>query len=106
MIDTRKDVVVSFMEQCREGVRMREIEETSVRVFETLANRAQLLVDTLTKSPPEFWKVWATFFPAVATFPESSPVFGGLVKFFKRLGDHMRESDPVLTQQLIADVGL
>ena len=56
-------------------------QETSVRVFETLAKRAELLagpsagagrflprsfvcveVDSLTKSPPEFWKV--SNFPA------------------------------------------
>lgn len=127
MIDTRKDVVVSFMEQCREGVpdapgrdfsrgdrtsalplehKMREIEETSVRVFETLANRAQLLVDTLTKSPPEFWKVWSTFFPALTDFSESSHIFESAVFLFKRLGDLMREADPPLTQQLVTEVGL
>lgn len=119
VLDPRKDVVVSFMEQCREGVpdtggrnspplqnRMREIEETSVRVFETLANRAQLLVDTLTKSPPEFWKVWSTFFPALTDFSESSPIFDNAGFFFKKLGDLMREADPPLTQQLIMEVGL
>mmetsp|Transcript_28558 Transcript_28558/g.51719 ORF Transcript_28558/g.51719 Transcript_28558/m.51719 type:complete len:848 (-) Transcript_28558:59-2602(-) len=126
MIDTRReDIIVSFMEQCREGIRdagreagnrngtpeeaekrMREIEETSVRVFETLASRAQLLVDTLTKSPPEFWKVWCTFFPALTDFSESSPIFESAVFFFKRLGELMREADPGLTQQLMLDVGL
>lgn len=118
-IDTQKDVVVSFMEQCREGGgrggdrnsqaavdRMREAEETSVRVFETLANRAQLLVDTLTKSPPEFWKVWSTFYPALTDFPETSPVFESAVFLFKRIGHLMREADPPLTQQLITEVGL
>jgi len=85
---------------------MREIEETSVRVFETLANRAQLLVDTLTKSPPEFWKVWSTFYPALTDFSEASPVFGSAVFLFKRIGDLMREADPPLTQQLITEVGL
>eukprot|EP00933_Yihiella_yeosuensis_P016990 TRINITY_DN14331_c0_g5_i1.p1 TRINITY_DN14331_c0_g5~~TRINITY_DN14331_c0_g5_i1.p1 ORF type:complete len:848 (+),score=176.39 TRINITY_DN14331_c0_g5_i1:57-2600(+) len=125
MIDTGKDIVVSFMEQCREGIpdaskdrdwgnrtsppieqRMREVEETSVRVFETLATRAQLLVDTLTKSPPEFWKVWSIFYPALTDFSESSPIFESAVFFFKRLGDLMREADPQLTQQLITEVGL
>ena len=43
-------------EQVPLELRMREIEETSVRVFETLAKRAELLVDSLTKSPAEFWK--------------------------------------------------
>lgn len=129
MIDPRKDIVVSFMEQCREGIpdagrdanrdlgnrssppppleqRMREVEDTSVRVFEALANRAQLLVDTLTKSPPEFWKVWSTFYPALTDFSESSPIFESAVFFFKRLGELMREADPKLTQQLISEVGL
>eukprot|EP00930_Biecheleria_cincta_P084568 TRINITY_DN74016_c0_g1_i1.p1 TRINITY_DN74016_c0_g1~~TRINITY_DN74016_c0_g1_i1.p1 ORF type:complete len:863 (-),score=192.32 TRINITY_DN74016_c0_g1_i1:128-2683(-) len=128
MIDTQKqDIVVAFMEQCREGVRdagrdatnraasqgvlpveqrMREIEETSVKIFETLAGRANLLVDTLTKSPPEFWKVWTTFYPALTDFSESSPIFESAVFFFKRLGELMRENDPGLTQQLITEVGL
>jgi hypothetical protein len=121
MIDTRKDIVVSFMEQCRIGIsharstpdasqpieqKMREIEETSVKVFETLANRAQLLVDTLVKSPPEFWKVWTTFYPALTDFSESSPIFEHAVFLFKRLGDLMREADAQLTQQLITEVGL
>lgn len=126
MIDTQKqDIVVSFMEQCREGVRdagrdatnrgmsqvplqqrMREIELTSVKIFETLADRAKLLVDTLTKSPPEFWKVWTTFYPALTDFSESSPIFESAVFFFKRLGELMRETDPSLTQQLITEVGL
>merc|ERR1719413_322469 len=102
------------MEQCREGLpnsdrtnqvqvgeKMREIEEFSVRVFETLATRAQLLVDTLTKSPPEFWKVWTTFYPALTDFSEASPIFESAVFLFKRLGDLMREADAQLTQQLI-----
>jgi len=71
-----------------------------------LANRAQLLVDTLTKSPPEFWKVWTTFFPALTDFSEASPVFESAVFLFKRIGELMREADPSLTQQLITDVGM
>ncbi|CAE7353517.1 SPATA4 [Symbiodinium natans] len=129
MIDTKKeDIVVAFMEQCREGVRdapgrdvhrdlngiaapplelrMREIEETSVRVFETLAKRAELLVDSLTKSPPEFWKVWTTFYPALADFSESSPIFESALYFFKRLGELMREQDAQLTQQMMTEVAL
>lgn len=102
LIDSRKDVVVCFMEQCREGVP----EDIAVRVFHTLANRAQLLVDTLTKSAPEFWKVWSTFYPALTDFSESSPIFDSAVFLFKRLGEEMREADPQLTQQLITQVGL
>jgi len=102
VIDTRKDIVVSFMEQCREGVP----EEVSVRVFDTLANRAQLLVESLTRSPPEFWKVWSTFYPALTDFPEQSAIFESAVYLFKRLGDLMRDQDPTLTQQLITEVGL
>jgi len=119
VIDTRRDIVVSFMEHCRDGgakaalaspqaneTARPEIEEIAVRVFETLANRAQLMVDTLVKSPQEFWKVWSTFFPALADFSESSPIFESAVVLFKRLGDLMRETDPQLTQQLIMEVGL
>jgi len=102
VLDSRKDIVVSFMEQCHEGVP----EEISVRVFDTLANRAQLLVESLTRSPPEFWKVWSTFYPALTDFPESSMIFNSAVYFFKRLGDLMRDSDATLTQQLITEVGL
>jgi len=102
IIDTRKDIVVSFMEQCREGIP----EETSVKVFDTLANRSQLLVESLTRSPPEFWKVWSTFYPALTEFPEQSAIFESAVYFFKRLGDLMRDQDPTLTQQLITEVGL
>jgi hypothetical protein len=102
IIDSRKDIVVSFMEQCREHVP----EETSVKVFDTLANRAQLLVESLTRSPPEFWKVWSTFYPALIDFPEQSQVFESAVYLFKRIGDLMREADPTLTQQLITEVGL
>jgi hypothetical protein len=102
VIDKRKDIVVSFMEQCRESVP----EDVSVKVFDTLANRAQLLVESLTRSPPEFWKVWSTFYPALTDFPEQSPIFESAVYLFKRLGDLMRESDPTLTQQLITEVGL
>jgi len=102
IIDSRKDVMVSFMEHCRDSVP----EEISVRVFETLSTRAQLLVDTLIKSPPEFWKVWSLLYPALVDFSESSVVFESVVFLFKRIGDLMRETDPGLTQQLISEVGL
>lgn len=100
--DPRKDIVVSFMEQCRDSVS----EEISVRVFETLANRAQLLVDTVTKSPQEFWRVWSTFYPALTDFPESNPVFEAAVLLFMSLGQRMREAEPTLAQQLLSEVGL
>jgi len=102
VIDSRKDIVVSFMEQCRDSVP----EEISVRVFETLANRSQLLVESLTRSPPEFWKVWSTFYPALTDFSEQSAIFGSAVYLFKRLGDLMRDQDPTLTQQLMTEVAL
>eukprot|EP00448_Togula_jolla_P017141 CAMPEP_0170586486 /NCGR_PEP_ID=MMETSP0224-20130122/9772_1 /TAXON_ID=285029 /ORGANISM="Togula jolla, Strain CCCM 725" /LENGTH=798 /DNA_ID=CAMNT_0010910039 /DNA_START=47 /DNA_END=2440 /DNA_ORIENTATION=+ len=101
-IDLGKDVVSAFVEHCREGL----AEDTAVRVFETLAQRAQLLVDTMTKSPQEFWKVWATFLPILTDLPEASPVFESAVFFFKRIGELMRETDQALTQQLITEVGL
>lgn len=102
VIDSKKDVVVAFMEQCRQGVP----EEIAVKVFEILANRAQLLVDTLVKSAPEFWRVWSTFSPALSDFSEASPVFESVVFLFKSLGEKMREQDAPLTQQLITEVGL
>jgi len=101
-LEQRKDAVAAFVEFCRDMVP----EELSVRVFETLANRAQLLVDTLIKSPSEFWKVWSLLFPALVDFSESSSVFESVVFLFKRLGDLMREADPSLTQQLVTEVGL
>jgi hypothetical protein len=101
-VEQRKDAVAAFVEFCRDMVP----EELSVRVFETLANRAQLLVDTLIKSPSEFWKVWSLLFPALVDFNESSSVFESVVFLFKRLGDLMREADPSLTQQLVTEVGL
>jgi len=102
LIDGKKDIVVAFIEQCRWGV----LDEVAIRVFETLANRALLLVDTLTKSAPEFWKVWSTFSPALSDFSEASPVFEHVVFLFKRIGSLMREVDPQMTQQLITDLGL
>mmetsp|Transcript_11786 Transcript_11786/g.26185 ORF Transcript_11786/g.26185 Transcript_11786/m.26185 type:complete len:824 (-) Transcript_11786:130-2601(-) len=100
--DKSQDSLMAFMENCRDNIQ----EEISVRIFGMLANRAQLLVDTLTKSPPEFWKVWSTLYPAMTDFPETSPVFAEVVLFFKRVGDLIREADPVLAQHLITDVGL
>merc|ERR1719409_1283106 len=101
-LDSSKDAVVFFMELCRDVAP----EEVSVRVFETLAYRAQLLVDTLIKSPLEFWKVWSLLRPALTDFSEPSPVFESVVFLFKRIGDLMREADPHLTQQLMSEVGL
>lgn len=102
-LDPRKDVVVSFMELCKGDV---VPEEMTVRVFESLSNRAALLVDTLVKSPTEFYRMWSLLSPALADFAESSPVFESVVVLFKRIGEQMREADPVLTQQLLIDVGL
>lgn len=101
-LDPRKDVVVSFMELCRSLVP----EELSVQVFDSLSNQANLLVDTVVKTPAEFWRVWTLFCPALTDFSESSPVFGSVVFLFKRLGGLMQELDQVLTQQLMVDVGL
>jgi hypothetical protein len=101
-LDPRKDVVLSFMELCKSLVP----EEMSVRVFDSLSNHANLLVDTVMKAPAEFWRVWNLFCPALVEFSESSPVFESIVYLFKRLGVLMQEIDPVLTQQLMVDVGL
>lgn len=101
-LDPRKDVVLSFMELCKSLVP----EEMSVRVFDSLANQANLLVDSVMKAPSEFWRVWILYCPALVEFSESSPVFESVVYLFKRLGVLMQEMDPVLTQQLMVDVGL
>eukprot|EP00929_Paragymnodinium_shiwhaense_P006898 TRINITY_DN110850_c0_g1_i1.p1 TRINITY_DN110850_c0_g1~~TRINITY_DN110850_c0_g1_i1.p1 ORF type:complete len:845 (+),score=243.11 TRINITY_DN110850_c0_g1_i1:105-2639(+) len=102
IIDPKKDIIVSFMEQCRQGL----ADDVAVRLFETIGSRSQMLIDTLTKSAPEFWKVWSTFSPALLEFPETSPVFASAVLLFQRLGEGMREIDPQVTQQLITEVGL
>jgi len=101
-LDPRKDVVVSFMELCRTLVP----EAMSTRVFDDLSNQAVTLADTMLKNPAEFYKVWTLYAPALVEFTESSPVFESVVHFFKRIGVIMGEVDPVLTQQLITDVGL
>lgn len=101
-LDPRKDVVLSFMELCKSLVP----EEMSVRVFDSLSSQANLLVDTVMKAPAEFWRVWTLYSPALVEFSESSPVFESVVYLFKRLGVLMQEIDPVLTQQLMMDVGL
>jgi len=101
-LDPRKDVVVSFMELCNSLVP----DEMCVRVFDGLSNQAPQLVDTMLKSPAEFWRVWTLFCPALVTYSENSPVFESVVYLFKRIGGLMGEHDPVLTQQLMQDVGL
>jgi len=101
-LDPRKDVVISFMELCRSLVP----DEMSVRVFDGLSSQANQLADSISKSPAEFWRVWTLYCPALVEFSESSPVFESVVYLFKRLGVLMGETDAVLTQQLMTDVGL
>uniref|UniRef100_A0A7S2LSN7 Calponin-homology (CH) domain-containing protein n=1 Tax=Zooxanthella nutricula TaxID=1333877 RepID=A0A7S2LSN7_9DINO len=101
-LDPRKDVVASFMELCRTLVP----EAMCVQVFDGLSGQASQLADAMVKSPAEFWRVWTLYSPALVEFSESSPVFESVVHLFKRLGVLMGETDPVLTQQLMADVGL
>jgi len=101
-LDPRKDVVVSFMELCRTLVP----DEMCVRVFDGLSGQANHLADAIVRSPAEFWRVWTVYSPALVEFSESSPVFESVVHLFKRVGVLMAEADPVLTQQLMADVGL
>jgi len=100
-LDPRKDIVVSFMELCKSHVP----EDMCVRVFDGLSEQANQLVDTMLKSPAEFWRVWTLYCPALVEYSESSPVFESVVYLFKRLGTLIAESDPVLTQQLMMDVG-
>lgn len=101
-LDPRKDVVASFMELCRTLVP----ESMSVQVFDGLSSQAGQLADIMVKSPAEFYKVWTLYATALVEFSESSPVFESVVHLFKRLGVLMGEVDPVLTQQLMCDVGL
>lgn len=101
-LDPRKDVVVSFMELCRSLVP----EDMCVKVFESLAAKASSLTETLIKSPPEFWKVWTLFYPALVEFSEASPVFESVVFLFKQIGAKMSEAEPVLTQQVLIDVAI
>lgn len=101
-LDPRKDVVISFMELCRRHVP----EAMCVRIFDGLSSQANELAETLVKSPAEFWRVWTLYCPALVEFSESSPVFESVVYLFKRIGNCMSEADPVLTQQLMIDVGL
>merc|ERR1719343_1955547 len=101
-LDPRKDVVISFMELCRSLVP----DDMCVRVFDGLSSQASQLADTMVKSPSEFWRVWTLYCPTLVEFSENSPVFESVVYLFKRLGILMGEADPVLTQQLMADVGL
>eukprot|EP00929_Paragymnodinium_shiwhaense_P009279 TRINITY_DN113387_c0_g1_i1.p1 TRINITY_DN113387_c0_g1~~TRINITY_DN113387_c0_g1_i1.p1 ORF type:complete len:849 (+),score=159.16 TRINITY_DN113387_c0_g1_i1:121-2667(+) len=101
-LDPRKDVVVSFMELAKSLVP----EEMCVRVFDGLSTQAHQLVDTLARSPAEFWKVWTLYAPALVEYSESSPVFASVVFLFKQIGNLIKEIDSVLTQQLMVDVGL
>jgi len=101
-LDPRKDVVASFMELARTLVP----ESMCVQVFDGLSSQASQLADTMVKSPAEFYRVWTLYCSALVEFSESSPVFESVVHLFKRLGVLMGEVDPVLTQQLMIDVGL
>merc|ERR1719162_2535942 len=58
------------------------------------------------KSPAEFWRIWTLYSPALVEYSEASHVFESVVFLFRRLGVLMGECDPVLTQQLMTDVGL
>lgn len=101
-LDPRKDVVASFMELCRTLVP----EAMCVQVFDGLSSQANQLADAMVKSPAEFYKVWTLYCTALVEFSESNPVFESVVHLFKRLGVLMGEADPILTQQLMTDVGL
>eukprot|EP00928_Gymnodinium_smaydae_P078197 TRINITY_DN6192_c0_g1_i1.p1 TRINITY_DN6192_c0_g1~~TRINITY_DN6192_c0_g1_i1.p1 ORF type:complete len:820 (-),score=210.67 TRINITY_DN6192_c0_g1_i1:86-2545(-) len=101
-LDPRKDVVVSFMELAKSLVP----EDMCARVFDGLSHQASQLVDTMIKSPAEFWRVWTLFCPALVEYSESSPVFESVVYLFRRLGVLIGEHDLVLAQQLMVDVGL
>eukprot|EP00927_Polykrikos_kofoidii_P044363 TRINITY_DN38346_c0_g1_i1.p1 TRINITY_DN38346_c0_g1~~TRINITY_DN38346_c0_g1_i1.p1 ORF type:complete len:832 (-),score=162.57 TRINITY_DN38346_c0_g1_i1:128-2623(-) len=101
-LDPRKDMVVSFMELCKSLVP----DEMCVRVFDGLSDQASQLVDTIVKSPAEFWRVWTLFCPALVEYSENNRVFRSVVLLFKRLGRLVAEHDSVLAQQLMLDIGL
>lgn len=101
-LDPRKDVAVSFMELGRDHVP----EDLSVRVFRDIASQAGTVVDTVLKSPAEFWRFWTLFCPALADFSDGSRVFHSVVELFKAVGTIMAETDALLTQQLLIDVVL
>lgn len=102
-LDPRKDVVISFIESIAGG---HVPDDMCVRVFDGLSSQADQLSASILKSPAEFWRVWTLYSPSFVEFSESSPVFESIVHLFKRLGVLMAEADPVLTQQLMVDVGL
>jgi len=98
-LDPRKDVVVSFMELCHTHVPQPMV----ARVFHALSGQAHLLVESVMKSPAEFWRVWRLLCPALVEFSERNPVFESVIIFFKRLGQLMSEADATLSQQLMVD---
>jgi len=101
-LDPRKDIVASFMELCRTQVP----ENMSIHVFDTLAGQASHLADIMLKNPVDFYKMWTLFATTFVEFSEGSPVFESVMSLFKRIGSIMREADPALTQQIMADVCL
>uniref|UniRef100_A0A7S1AU92 Spermatogenesis-associated protein 4 n=1 Tax=Noctiluca scintillans TaxID=2966 RepID=A0A7S1AU92_NOCSC len=101
-LDPRKDIVISFMEQCGALVP----EDLMVRVFNGLTDQANVLVDSMSRSPTEFWRVWTLFCPPLCEFPATSAVFESVLDLFKKLGALLQETDALLTQQLLVDVCL
>lgn len=107
------DPVILLMDHCRDvreswggDVPGKVSDTVFARVFEELAQKADMLVDTLLKSPSEFWRMWALFFPALVEFPVESQSFEPAVYFFKHLGEVLREADASATQQLLLSVGM
>ncbi len=125
--DNPRDPVAALMEIAREQP---DLSELVCSVFETLTDRVGLLTDSLLKSPTEFWKLWAHLFPMVshadvpwADIPDIDPcgnrwsvensatpsskfdeMFEYAVRFFRRLGETLREQDPAVTQSLFLEV--
>mmetsp|Transcript_41803 Transcript_41803/g.75900 ORF Transcript_41803/g.75900 Transcript_41803/m.75900 type:complete len:820 (+) Transcript_41803:88-2547(+) len=101
-LDPRKDVVHSFMELCKRLVP----EAMTVKVFESLSSQANLLAESILRSPAEFWRLWSLFFPPMVEFSETSAVFESVLHLFRRVGSILQQADQVVTQQLMIDVGL
>jgi len=101
-LDPRKDVVHSFMELCKRLVP----EVMTVKVFDSLSSQANLLVESILRSPAEFWRLWSLFFPPMVDFSETSAVFESVLHLFRRVGSLLQQADQVVTQQLMIDVGL
>ena len=98
-----QQVVGGFIECC---VRECLPEEVLLKVLkEGLLPRAHLWIDSLLKSPLEFWKAFNTFLPALENI-EPSEVLDLIIGLWKKQGELCRLQDGFLAQRLMNDVCL